>query len=64
MEFKIMNSKGDAAIDYDNEIAEVKFNELAKDLIPYERREGRLIKLDDFRPESERVFWFPKLSGG
>ena len=67
MLFKIMGKKGDAAVAYDLETAEMKFNELKEsNLIPFERAkpEGPIKKNDNFNPDAHEVIWFPRIGGG
>lgn len=66
MRFKIMGTKGDAALDYaDPEVAEIKFDELMLDMIPVARDKdvpARILK--HFDPDVNEVVWIPKIAGG
>lgn len=66
MKFRIMGKKGDVAIDYDLEAAELKFNELKEsNLIPFEKkRDGKLQKINDFNSKANELYWLPRITGG
>jgi hypothetical protein len=65
MLFKIMGKEGDAAYDYDLDVAEIKFDELkGANLLPVAVKEGRREVLKSFDPEVEQVIWMPKVIGG
>lgn len=65
IKFEIMGKKGHAEPAYDLETAEMKFNELKEsNLIPFEKKENGLKKMDKFNPDAKVIRFMPRLGGG